>query len=448
MNTHIERLHINGIILVLPLLASCGGAPSTIPPSATLESPLAPSPTCTASPPTATSAPTQPALPPTPMTLPSTAHSGGQPTHTVCASGCDFNTIQAALDDEATTEGAIIEVQDSVHTEAGIAVSKDVTIRGLGIDQTIVQAHTNPDQAPDRVFLIERGTTAVLESMTIRHGKPAVQDQNGGGLRNLGSLTMRSCLVTDNRANGGGGISNSGDLILINSTVSSNLANGIAPLGLECGNGGGIQCGSGNLLVYNSTVSYNQAGEKGRARGGGIFVGCSCQATLVNSTISGNHASRESGREYDGGDSLGGGIAVAGDLQLIQSTISHNVADHGGGGINAWGRVSFLGSIIANNTGQEGDCLVTRVGEIVSNLYTLIESGGCGAMLSGDPYLGPLGSNGGPTETHALSPDSPLIDAVPADYCYLLTDQRGKPRPVSAAHEPPLCDIGAYEFQP
>jgi hypothetical protein len=369
-------------------------------------------------------------------------------THTVCAVDCDFTTIQAALDDESTTEGAIIEVQDPVHTEAGISVSKDVIIRGLGIEETIVQAHANPESAPARVFIIERRTTATIEAMTIQHGKPAVQDQNGGGIRNLGSLTMRNCLVTNNRANGGGGISNSGDLTLINSTVSNNLAHGIAPLGLECGNGGGIQCGSGNLLVYASTISYNQGGERGRARGGGIFVGCSCQATLVNSTISGNQASREGGREFAGGHSLGGGIAVAGDLQLIQSTVSHNRADHDGGGINAWGRVSSIGSIIANNVGQGGDCVITREGELGAVLFTSIESGGCGATFSGDPYLGPLESNGGPTDTHAMSPDSPLIDAVPAEYCYLLSDQRGEPRPVSAFDDPPLCDIGAFELQP
>jgi hypothetical protein len=380
--------------------------------------------------------------------LPSTALSSGQATHTVCADGCDFNSVQAALDDDTTTEGAIIEIQDSIHTEAGISVSKDIIIRGLGIDQTIVQAHADPDEAPARVFIIERSTRVTLESMTIRHGRPAVRDHNGGGVRNFGSLTMRNCLVTNNRANGGGGISNSGDLTLINSTISNNLADGIAPLGLECGNGGGIQCGSGNLLILNSTISHNQGGERGRARGGGIFVGCSCVATLVNTTVSGNQASREGGREFSGGHSLGGGIAVAGELQLIQSTISHNRADHDGGGINAWGRVSSIGSIIANNTGQGGDCVITREGELGAVLFTSVESGGCGAAYAGDPYLGPLGPNGGLTETHALSPDSPLIDALPAEYCYLQTDQRGEPRPVSVSDDPPLCDIGAFELQP
>ncbi len=435
-------------IIILVFLASCSSPEPSISPSDTPGIPVSPSQTCTASPPAATLAPTQTALPPTPVVLPSTALSGGQATHTVCTAGCDFTSIQAALDDETTTENSIIEIQDPVHTEAGISISKDVTLRGLGIDQTIVQAHADPDNAPARVFIIERNTTVTLESMTIRHGRPAERDQNGGGIRNFGSLTMMNCLVTNNRANGGGGISNSGDLTLINSTISNNLADGIAPLGLECGNGGGIQCGSGNLLILSSTISYNQGGERGRARGGGIFVGCSCVATLVNATVSGNQASREGGREFAGGHSIGGGIAVAGELQLIQSTISHNRAGNDGGGIHSWGRVSSIGSIIANNTGQGGDCVSTDEGEFGTILFTLIESGGCGATYSGDPYLGPLGPNGGMTKTHALSPDSPLVDAVPADYCYLLSDQRGEPRPVSASDDPPLCDIGAFELQP
>ena len=58
-----------------------------------------------------------------------------------------------------------------------------------------------------------------------------------------------------------------------------------------------------------------------------------------------------------------------------------------------------------------------------------------------DPMLGPLASNGGPTQTMALLAGSPAIDkaaAIPA----ITTDQRGGPRP-----QPPggTDDIGAYE---
>ena len=60
-------------------------------------------------------------------------------------------------------------------------------------------------------------------------------------------------------------------------------------------------------------------------------------------------------------------------------------------------------------------------------------------LINTDPMLGPLGDNGGPTETQALLPGSPAIDAgvaVPG----VTTDQRGVPRPQGQAP-----DIGAFE---
>ena len=60
-----------------------------------------------------------------------------EPTVTVCATGCDFAAIQAAIDADATSAGDVIYVADSVHTEAGVIVSKDVTIRGQGAPGTI-----------------------------------------------------------------------------------------------------------------------------------------------------------------------------------------------------------------------------------------------------------------------------------------------------------------------
>ncbi len=61
-----------------------------------------------------------------------------------------------------------------------------------------------------------------------------------------------------------------------------------------------------------------------------------------------------------------------------------------------------------------------------------------------DPQLGPLQDNGGPTETHALLPGSPAIDAAVncADFegNPITTDQRGVARPQGAD-----CDIGAVE---
>ena len=72
-----------------------------------------------------------------------------------------------------------------------------------------------------------------------------------------------------------------------------------------------------------------------------------------------------------------------------------------------------------------------------------IVSGAAVALV--DPHLGPLQNNGGPTQTQALLPGSPAINAGNPAGCrdalgaLLLADQRGFPRLGR-------CDIGAYEF--
>jgi len=72
---------------------------------------------------------------------------------------------------------------------------------------------------PQRVFLIEEGASVVLERITMRHGRPSVQQECGGGPLTWGSLTLSSCVVTDDTANGGGGICSRGPAWLTLSNV-------------------------------------------------------------------------------------------------------------------------------------------------------------------------------------------------------------------------------------
>ena len=361
---------------------------------------------------------------------------------TVCAADCDFTTIQAAIDDASTPNGAIIEITDPIHTEAGIVVNKDVTIRGLGAANTIVQAHETPDEAPDRVFLVEEGAAAILEGMTIRHGKPSVEE-HGGGIMNHGTLTLKNCVVSDNTAIGGGGMCNNGALTLINSTVSNNTARDTAPPGVfACGGGGGIRSGKGTLTLINRTISGNQAGTRYRGAGGGVRIGCQCTAVFTNSTINGNSSVHS-----------GGGISVVGTLQLVNCTISNNTTNGKGEGVCVHGRLDYENTLIANNPGNGGECAIGadaygKRGTIGTNSNNLVGDGGCGSDHSGDPMLGPLADNGGPTWTHALLPGSPAIDAVPVISCTVPTDQRGVPRPIVETSPDTPCDIGAFERQP
>jgi hypothetical protein len=63
--------------------------------------------------------------------------------------------------------------------------------------------------------------------------------------------------------------------------------------------------------------------------------------------------------------------------------------------------------------------------------------------VAADPLLLPLASNGGPTQTHALTAGSPAIDQGTAG-CPPVppADQRGVTRPQGAG-----CDVGSFELQ-
>ena len=184
------------------------------------------------------------------------------------------------------------------------------------------------------------------------------------------------------------------------------------------------------------------------AQGGGIYN--SGTLTLVNSTVSGNSAAQ------------GGGIYNEdGITNLFNVTITNNQADDKSGGQGVGGGVfnsnngtfNFQNTILAGNfetldfvlTPGECDGTINSIG---SNLMTMADCTVSGsAPIIGNPNLGPLKNNGGPTQTHALLAGSPAIDAGNTGGCrdefgvLLTTDQRGFNRPALG------CDIGAFELR-
>jgi hypothetical protein len=200
-------------------------------------------------------------------------------TITVCSSGCDYTTVQAAIDASSTQAGDTISVLGGVHTEAGIVVDKDVTITGGGASGSAIQAHTDENAASDRVMMVEASATVVIRDLTIRHGKVTGSPALGGGILNEGTLTLERVAVAANRAVGpdgspggsakGGGIYNRGTLTATQSTISHNLVEG----------------GDGTVPGANGGDAY----------GGGIGHDGDAALSLVNSTISGNTAEYGSG---------------------------------------------------------------------------------------------------------------------------------------------------------
>jgi hypothetical protein len=141
-------------------------------------------------------------------------------------------------------------------------------------------------------------------------------------------------------------------------------------------------------------------------------------------------------------------------LRVNNGTLSGNSA-YGGGGIVTWCGTYCVStvlqnSIVANNSG--GNCS----GPMTSHGYNMSSDATCNFSNSGDrnninPMLGLLQNNGGPTQTMALQPGSPAIDAGNPSGCtdgqghLLTTDQRGYSR--QDPEDTGGCDMGAYERQ-
>jgi hypothetical protein len=331
-------LYLGWLILVLIALPACSARPGSkdlnqgfetnIPATSTVE-------------PSATPIPDTPT--PDPTNTPYPASTPQDPTITVCKTGCDYPSVQTAIDNPGTNPGDVIRIMDEVHTEAGIRVSKSVTIQGISEERSIIQAHESTAEATDRVFLVAEGVQVTIRDLIIQKGYPRETPYTGGGILNFGDLVVENCHVRKNQAGDAGGIQNRGNLVVINSTISHNYADGIGDPGMECGKGGGIVNAFQNTLeVYNSAISSNIAAGKG----GGLHVACEGFATLVNTIINENKSTRN-----------GGGIFLKGTLTLIDSQITRNSTRADGGGVIIYGLLNYYDSAITNNT-SGGNCII------------------------------------------------------------------------------------------
>ena len=127
-------------------------------------------------------------------------------------------------------------------------------------------------------------------------------------------------------------------------------------------------------------------------------------------------------------------------VTLRNATISGNSSGPLFSGSNIYGAIIAYNSIIANGLGGS-DCSQMALGN--NNWFGESSCAGS-ASPQGDPLLGPLADNGGPTQTHTLLEGSGAIDAGDDAVCAATPvsnlDQRGITLPVGEH-----CDIGAFE---
>ena len=175
-----------------------------------------------------------------------------------------------------------------------------------------------------------------------------------------------------------------------------------------------------HLVLENSAV-YGNSSLEGTAIDGGDI-------TLINSTVSDNVATRPATQQYG---------AVQGDtIVLINSAVTNN---GDAGVVSIAGLITLRNSILAGNARDNchkyfSTVTIVREGKNISDDD---KCGGPGEIIIDDPKLGPLADNGGPTLTRALLTGSPAINA--ATDCGVAVDQRYFPRDAQ-------CDIGPFEF--
>ena len=291
------------------------------------------------------------------------------------------------------------------------------------------------------------------------NGSEPAGPADGGGLYSLGNVTVTNSTFHLSGATGG----NSGN------TFGPTCVGGHTSLEAGGARGGAIFADGGSLIINTATFASNFAiggngGNGGQNDGGSLNCGA----------------------HGKGGFAFGGAIANnnGATVNMKHGTLSLNNAQAGNTGVNTPGvnkppqpvaegtgggirvgpaSVTLENTIIAGNTAANGTGDTTGTptpgpnvdGAVTSNGHNLLGIAteatgftGTGDQIGANPMLMALADNGGPTQTMALSPGSPAIDAgVAAGATF---DQRGQPRTiddpgVANAATSDGTDIGAYE---
>jgi hypothetical protein len=216
------------------------------------------------------------------------------------------------------------------------ALTKNITISDATYGAVTVTTDP-PFGGSFTIFQIAQDVKCEIDGLNIVGGASA--NGMGGGIYNLGTLTLNGCTIAKNT---GSGIYNasSGNLTLLNCTVSGNSNTG--------GYGGGIDNDGGSLTVAASNISGNSA-------------------------------------------EFGGGIAnqsLTSSLDIQESNIDNNTATADGGGIWNYGQLTYSGGTLSNNTAVgNGGGIQIESGIVGFNTVTFWENKATGATSYGGGFF-------------------------------------------------------------
>jgi predicted outer membrane repeat protein len=273
----------------------------------------------------------------------------------------------------------------------GGAKGGNLTIKGDGTGSVTIQR--DPSAMQDfRILYVEYPGILTLKDLSLKNGR---SEQDGGAIRNEGTLVIQNCTLSNNTSTGSGGAiyTRGPAMFIVSSTLSGNQTSGPP--------GGAIFVDGSGILIESSTIVENTSpGGPAGAIGGGIYY----------------DTNKPNGKVY-----------------ALNTLLANNTPDN----CNTKIYLSY-----GHNLETGNKCgLDTNLGDLVD------------VSLS-DLHLGQLQDNGGPTPTHGLSSGSKAIDQGDPNGCKelfsgpLSTDQRGFSRQVDGGSGTSRCDIGAFEFDP
>lgn len=366
-----------------------------------------------------------------------------------CTAGAGADTITVP---DGTFVLGLTGAGEDGNLTGDLDIYTDMTIEGAGATMTSIRG-----DGSDRVFDIASAATVEIRNVTVRDGHAPDgmgadgHGEDGGGVRNQGDLTLRDCIVNNNRAgdggdallsteyagdggNGGGvfnggtlelfdcelsgnraghggespssntsrqgdggdggAIASSGVVVVNQSVITSNVAGSGGGAGFyfgRAGNGGGISSQSA-LIVENTTISNNDAGDGSLpGRGGGIDKSGSGLFLVRSSLLVDNQAGQDLDSSSNG---QGGAIYALSSGEITNSTLAGNVADYGAG-LYTYGSSSSSAAIhISHST------IVDNL-DLQINGHALYKSGSYGYLRARNSIV--LGNIGGDCSSSVLS---------------------------------------------
>ena len=238
--------------------------------------------------------------------------------------------------------GDTLNLASGTYNEHDITINKDLTIKGQGKSNTIIDA-----QGQGRIFYVASGVTLTLQDITLTGGY--VTD-NGGAIYNSGTLNLKDSNFSENSANGNGGaiFNYLGKLNVDGCNFINNHATG--PSSSTGGAICNIAYGSSSFTATDSNFTGNTA-----LKGGAVYHEGSNLGTIKDCYFTSNSAVYGGAICHIGNNFQIEGtwkVIFDGSPHYILPTFAYNTANYGGAIYNQGSATIINYNLIQNIAGQ------------------------------------------------------------------------------------------------